>query len=245
MLSTAGEGLKKGYSAFKYSPLPPVHFMENQVFLERYTEDFAAVREKVGKSVDLAVDFHGRFSPAFAKRFIKKLEPYYPYFVEEPCLPEYTEALADVAHSTTVPIAAGERCYTKWGFREMLNAGGVKILQPDISHAGGILETRKIAAMAEACYVALAPHNPLGPIALAAAVQLDACIPNFLIQEHVTLGEGYLQKPFQLLDGYIEVPEGPGLSIALDEDALKERMCSHIGPNPIVYHTDDGAVADW
>ena len=124
--------------------------------------------------------------------------------------------LADLARGTHLPIATGERIFTKWGFREILEQRAASILQPDISHAGGIFEVRLIAGMAEANYAAIAPHCPLGPIAFAASVQLDACIPNFLIQEHVSLGEGYLKNPFELDgDGFVAVPEGPGLGIEL------------------------------
>jgi len=245
MMSSAEEGMSRGFKAFKLSPRAPIHFLESRAFLEEYASDFEALRRAVGGSIDLAVDFHGRFSPALAKRFIEMLEPHYPYFVEEPCPPENIDALAEVAHSTTVPIAAGERCYTKWGFREIIAKRAVQIIQPDLCHAGGILEGRKIAAMAEASYMAVAPHNPLGPIALAAALQLDACTPNFLIQEQATLGEGYLKKPFELEGGYVRLPEGPGLGIELDDEAVEEKKCGSIGSNPMVFHEDDEAVADW
>jgi len=194
--------------------------------------------------VDVGIDFHGRLSPAMAIRMAKALEPYYPMFIEEPVLPENADALVTVARSTSIPIATGERLFTKWGFREVLEKQAAVILQPDISHAGGILECKKIAAMAECYYAAVAPHCPLGPVALAACLQLDACIPNFLVQEHVTLGDGYLKKPFEIVDGYIAVPQGPGLGIELDEDALADKAYDGSWETPRLWHAD-GSVADW
>ena len=174
----------------------------------------------------------------------KALEPLHPMFIEEPCLPENVDAMATVARSTAIPVATGERLFTKWGFREVLEKQAAAILQPDLSHAGGIFEVRKIAAMAEAHYAAIAPHCPLGPVALAACLQLDACIPNFLCQEQVSLGEGYLNKPFEVSSGYIDVPTGPGLGIEVDEDALAEHLYDGAWENPRLWH-DDGSLADW
>jgi galactonate dehydratase len=179
-----------------------------------------------------------------AIQLAKALEPLRPMFIEEPCLPENVDAMVTVARSTTVPIATGERLFTKWGFREVLEKGAAAILQPDVSHAGGILEVRKIAAMAEAYYAAIAPHCPLGPIALAACLQVDACTPNFLCQEQVSLGEGYLKTPFAMTDGHIPVPTGPGLGIEVDEDALADKLCEGGWENPRLWHAD-GSLADW
>jgi galactonate dehydratase len=154
------------------------------------------------------------------------------------------DVLADLARKTHLPIATGERIYTKWGFREILEKRAASILQPDVAHAGGIFEGRLIAGMAEAYYAAVAPHCPLGPIALAACIQLDASIPNFLAQEQVSLGEGYLQEPFQLEDGYVALPTGPGLGVALDEEALADKI-GHDWRNRESYDPQDGAAIDW
>ena len=159
-------------------------------------------------------------------------------------LPENPDALATVARSTTIPIATGERLFTKWGFRAVLEKQAAVILQPDLSHAGGILECKKIAAMGECYYAAVAPHCPLGPVALAACLQLDASIPNFLVQEHVTLGDGYLKQPFKIVDGYIPLPQGPGLGIELDEAALADKGYDGSWDTPHLRHAD-GSVADW
>ena len=164
----------------------------------------------MGPDADIGIDFHGAISPATAKLLIKELEPFQPMFVEEPVACQNVDVLAEIARGTHLPIATGERIFTKWGFREILEKGAAVILQPDLCHAGGITECRLIAGMAEAYYAAIAPHNPLGPISLAAGVQLAASIPNFLCQEQVSLGEGYLEQPFVVKEGYLELPTGPG-----------------------------------
>jgi len=165
-------------------------------------------------------------------------------FIEEPVQCQNVDVLADLAQSTHIPIATGERLFTKWGFREVLEKRAAMVLQPDLCHAGGIFETRLIAGMAEAYYAAIAPHCPLGPIALAACIQLDAAIPNFLAQEHTTLGEGYLKEPFTFRDGYIDLPTKPGLGIELDEEALADKI-GHDWVNHQSYDVFDGSVVDW
>ena len=146
---------------------------------------FAELRTEAGDDVDIAIDFHGKISPALAKVLIKALEPHQPMFIEEPINCQNHDMMAEIARGTHLPIATGERVFTKWGFREVLEKGAATILQPDLCHAGGITEVRLIAGMAEAYYAAIAPHNPLGPISLAAGVQIAASIPNFLCQEQV------------------------------------------------------------
>ena len=213
MLKITDERLAEGYTALKYSIIPPIKAIENPANMAKHIERFAAVRERIGSNVDLAIDFHGRVSPAMAVRLIEELKPYMPFFVEEPVLPENVDCMVTVARSTTVPIAAGERLFGKWQYRELLEKQAVQVVQPDICHCGGIFEGRKIAAMAELYYATIAPHNPLGPISLAACLQLDACIPNFLVQEHPgnpdrsDLGAGYIKEPFVIKDGYIGTPK--------------------------------------
>ena len=166
-----------------------------------------------------------QLSPATAKLLIKALEPYQPMFVEEPCQCQNHDVMAEIARGTHLPIATGERVFTKWGFREVLEKRAATILQPDLCHAGGITEVRLIAGMAEAYYAPIAPHNPLGPISLAAGVQLAASIPNFLVQEQVTLGEGYLKKPFKLQkDGRTDTDRpGPGHRTRREPDRGQDR----------------------
>ncbi|NLT73699.1 MAG: galactonate dehydratase [Chloroflexi bacterium] len=243
---SAREQAAKGFVALKtgIGGPRPARVVESPAFVENVAERFAAMRAGAGKEVDIAIDFHGAVSPQTSALLIKALEPFQPLFIEEPVQCQNVDVLADLARRTHVPIATGERLYTKWGFREVLEKRAASILQPDISHCGGIFEGRLIAGMAETYYAAIAPHCPLGPVALAACLQVDAAIPNFLAQEHVTLGEGYLKVPFQLVDGYLPLPEVPGLGIELDDDALADKI-GHAWRNPERYHPDDGTAVDW
>lgn len=236
--------VEKGFTCLKMTPFEAVKIVDSFSIVKKSAEKLKAMRDAVGDDVDIAIDCHGRLSPSMAIRMAKALEPYYPMFLEEPCLPENADTMAKVARSTSIPLATGERLFTKWGFREIIEKQAASILQPDPCHAGGIMECKKIAAMAETYYAAIAPHNPLGPIALAACVQLDACIPNFLVQEQVTLGEGYLKRPFKLRNGFIELPKGPGLGIELDDKLLKKKISEGEWETPHLYH-EDGSVADW
>src|SRR5215467_8463625 len=238
--------MERGFTAFKTGPAKkrPARYIETPAAVQYAAERFAALRKAVGNEVDIAIDFHGAISPATAKLLIKALEPYQPMFVEEPCQAQNHDVMADIARGTFLPIATGERVFTKWGFREVLEKKAATILQPDCCHAGGITEVRLIAGMAEAYYASIAPHNPLGPISLAAGVQLAASIPNFLCQEQVSLGAGYLKKPFVLRDGYLDVPTEPGLGIELDENAMSDKI-GHQWRNPESYDDDDGSVTDW
>lgn len=238
--------LAQGFTAFKTGPAKrrPARYVESPAEVRYAAERFAELRKAAGEDADIGIDFHGAISPAHAKMLIKALEPYTPMFIEEPCQCQNHEVMADIARSTHLPIATGERVFTKWGFREVLEKGAATILQPDLCHAGGITEVRLIAGMAEAYYAAIAPHNPLGPISLAAGVQLAASIPNFLCQEQVSLGEGYLKKPFTVRGGYLDLPTGPGLGIELDENAMADKI-GHDWRNRETYDADDGSVVDW
>jgi galactonate dehydratase len=239
-------GLARGFTAFKtgVAKRRPARYVETPAAVRHAAEKFAELRKAAGDDVDVAIDFHGAISPALAKVLIKALEPHQPMFIEEPINCQNHDVMAEIARGTHLPIATGERVFTKWGFREVLEKKAATILQPDLCHAGGITEVRLIAGMAEAYYAAIAPHNPLGPISLAAGVQLAASIPNFLCQEQVTLGEGYLKKPFVLRDGYLDLPAGPGLGIELDENALADKI-DHDWKNRAEYDADDGSVVDW
>jgi galactonate dehydratase len=203
--------------------------------MDRFAEQFAAVRAGAGPDVDVAVDIHNPH-PAIAVQLIEALAPHRPLFVEEPMPIERVDALVEVARRATVPIAAGERWMGKWVFFDALSRGALAVLQPDICHAGGITECAKIAAMGEAAFAKVALHCPLSPLALAASIQLDAVLPNFLVQEHnevldwredgrTLIGNGYLRAPFILdADGCVAVPTGPGLGIELDDDGMAEIM---------------------
>ena len=248
---SARKRVAQGFTAVKTGVPAPVRVVDTPAVAEGTGATVAAMREAVGAGIDIGVDFHGRVSPAMAIQLARALEPSKPMFIEEPCLPENIDALVRVARSTSIPVATGERLFTRWGFREVLEKQAAAILQPDLCHCGGIFEARKIAAMAEVYYAAMAPHNPLGPISLAACLQLDACIPNFLLQEHPgmaegwDLGQGYLTSPFVVDQGYITVPEAPGLGVEIDEDVVRERQYDGSWDTPRLTHPDDGSVADW
>ena len=236
----------QGFTAFKtgVAKKRPARYIETQAEVQYAAETFAGLREAMGKDIDIAIDFHGAISPATAKLLIKAYEPYQPMFIEEPCQAQNHDIMAEIARGTFLPIATGERVFTKWGFREVLEKKAATVLQPDLCHAGGITEVRLIAGMAEAYYADIAPHNPLGPISLAAGVQMSASIPNFLCQEQVSLGEGYLKHPFRVRDGFLELPTGPGLGIELDENAMADKL-GHDWRNQESYDAEDGSVVDW
>jgi galactonate dehydratase len=241
------KGIAAGFTAFKTGPFfrrKYPRYVETPGQVAFAIEQFAALRQAAGNEIDIAIDFHGKISPALAKLLIKGLEPYQPMFVEEPINCQNHDLMAEIARGTHLPIATGERVFTKWGFREVLEKQAATILQPDLCHAGGITEVRLIAGMAEAYYAAIAPHNPLGPISLAAGIQLAAAIPNFLCQEQRSLGEGYLKQPFVVRDGYVTVPAGPGLGIELDEQAVAGKV-GHSWKSTESYDEDDGSVVDW
>ncbi len=244
--------LKKGFTAFKTGPAKRrvnggrgvSRYVDTPKDVAYAIEQFAELRKTVGDDIDIGIDFHGAISPATAKLLILGLEPYSPMFVEEVINCQNHDIMAEIARGTHLPIATGERVFTKWGFREVLEKKAATILQPDLCHAGGITEVRLIAGMAEAYYASIAPHNPLGPISLAAGIQIAASIPNFLIQEQVSLGEGYIKKPFTVKNGYVDVPTAPGLGIELDENAMADKI-GHDWRNSETYDPDDGSVVDW
>lgn len=254
------ERLDQGYRAVKMNATAEASYSEPPAFMRSVLDRARAVRDAIGPEADLAVDFHGRVHTALAIQLLDALREVEPMFVEEPVLPEHLGVLPELARRTPIPLATGERLFTRWGFRDLLQRGGVAIVQPDVSHAGGIWETRKIAAMAEAYDVALAPHCPLGPIALASALQVDACTPNALIQEesfgiHYNTGgevDSYIRAADWLLpsEGYVAVPDGPGLGIVVEEEAVRDaaeraaRDGAKAWRNP-VWRLADGSVAEW
>lgn len=245
-----------GYTALKMNATNEMEWIESPKNVREAVERLAAVREAVGDDIGIGIDFHGRLHKGMAKVLAKELEPFHPLFLEEPVLPENNEALVELARSTSIPLATGERMYTRWGFKAALASGGVSIIQPDLSHAGGIWEVRKIAAMAEAFDVAVALHCPLGPITLAASLQLDFCTPNAFIQEqvldlHLTQKRSelldYLVDPqvFHFEDGFVWKLTAPGLGIEINEEKVREMArVEHHWHSPI-WRTADGAVAEW
>jgi len=251
----AKEKLLQGYTAIKMNATDEIAWIDSFSKVQAVLDRIGAIRDEVGYELDVAVDFHGRVHKSMARVLMKELEPFKLMFIEEPVLTENEEAFAELRRHTCTPIATGERNYTRWGFKSMLHAGGVDIIQPDLSHAGGIWETRKIAAMAEAYDVAVAPHCPLGPIALAACLQLDFCTPNAFIQEqslgiHYNEGSDLLdyladKTVFEYRDGYVSRLEKPGLGIEVNEEKVRQMAkTGHNWKNP-VWRTSDGAVAEW
>ena len=252
---SAIERVKAGFTAIKLNATGAVEWIDCGAKIDGAVELIGAVRRAVGSEIGIGIDFHGRVHKSMAKVLVKELEQFRPMFYEEPVLPENNEALAEIRNQTSVPIAIGERMFTRWDFKSVLTGGLVDIVQPDLSHAGGIWETRKIAAMAEAFDVAVAPHCPLGPIALAAALQLDFCTPNAFIQEQ-SLGIHYNQTSdlldylvdpavFHYQNGYVPLMTAPGLGIEIDEAKVREAAAvGHRWRNP-VWRTEDGALAEW
>ncbi len=250
----AKQRIDAGFTALKMNATDEMNYIDSFSKVTAAVERLAAVREVVGPDVGIGLDFHGRVHKAMAKVLVKEMEPFHPMFIEEPVTPENNEALKQIASYTTIPIATGERMYTRWGFKQLLQEGIVDIIQPDLSHAGGILETKKIAAMAEAYDIAVAPHCPLGPMCLAASLQLDFCTPNAFIQEQsigihynkqVELLD-YVKNPefFKFEDGFITIKNNPGLGIEIDE--VKVRRAAEIGHNyrAPVWRNEDGTYAE-
>lgn len=257
--SEVGEAAKtmieKGFQAVKMNATEELQIVDSYDKIDAAVARIAAVRSAVGDSVGIGIDFHGRVHKPMAKILAKELEAFRPMFIEEPVLPENNEALREIANHVSIPIATGERMFSRWEFKNLLKDGYFDIIQPDLSHAGGITECKKIFSMAEAFDVAVAPHCPLGPIALAACLQVDATCYNVFIQEqslgiHYNQGSDLLdylvnKDVFEYKDGYVKIPEGAGLSIEINEDFVrKQAKIGHNWKNPVWRH-QDGSIAEW
>jgi galactonate dehydratase len=242
----------QGFSAVKMNATAELDWIGTP---RLFDEVVARVQAAQGAGMDVGLDFHGRVHRPMAKQLAKVLEPLGLLFIEEPLLSENHEGLTQIAHLVSTPIALGERLFSRWDFKPFFESGAVDIIQPDLSHAGGITECRKIAAMAEAYDVAVAPHCPLGPLALAACLQLAATAPNVAIQEmslgiHYNVGAdlySYCKDngPITAVDGYLPIPTGHGLGIEIDEDKVREsHKDRHRWRNP-VWRQHDGSFAEW
>ena len=248
----AATRLAQGFGAVKMNATAELGWLESPRALDGVLERVAAVQ---AQGLDVALDFHGRVHKPMAVQLLKLLEPMKLLFVEEALLSEEIEGLAALKAGTSIPFALGERLYSRWDFKPFFERGIADIIQPDLSHAGGISEVRRISAMAEAYDVAVAPHCPLGPLALGACLQIAACTPNHALQE-MSLGihynEGhdllsFVANPEALtpVDGALPIPRGPGLGIDIDEDAVRAAAASpHRWRNP-VWRAADGGFAEW
>jgi galactonate dehydratase len=239
--------VEDGFNAMKTGLDVPVLPIQGDAFCRRAAEHLESLRNAVGEDVEIAWDAHGRLSPAMSIKLARELEAYNIWFLEEPALPENAKALAQVARATSIPIATGERLFTKWAFREVLELGAAALLQPDLSHCGGVLEARAIAAMAEVYYCGFAPHNPLGPVNTIASAHVGMASPNLVALEICLYAEdwtrGLLTDPLEFRDGYLELSDAPGWGIELDVELCRGHPYQ---PHtlPILRHPS-GAIADW
>lgn len=247
--------MDQGWDTFKLNGCGRLKIVDNHRAVDKVVERVATIRDSLGSSVDFGLDFHGRVSVPMAKVLLRELEPFRPLFVEEPVLAEQAEQYKTLSESTSIILAAGERMFSRFEFKRVFEGGGIGIVQPDLSHAGGITECMKIASMAEAYDVALAPHCPLGPIALAACLAVDFVSHNAVIQEqsmgiHYNQGADLLdyvnnKDDFAITDGYIKPLDKPGLGVDVNEEFVKEmaeKGCDW--KNPIWRH-EDGSIAEW
>ncbi|QVI34499.1 galactonate dehydratase [Lacticaseibacillus chiayiensis] len=245
----------KGFTAIKMNATSELHYIDSYNKVQAVVDRVASIRDQVGDKLEIGIDFHGRVHRPMAKVLAHALEPYHPMFLEEVVLPENWDSFDDIAREVSIPLATGERLYTRWDFKNLFRQGAIDIVQPDVALCGGILETRKIAAMAEAFDMGVAPHAPYGPVSLAATLQVDACTPNVFIQEQ-SLGIHYNQgfdlldfvknkEIFQYKDSYVQLPKGPGLGIDMDEDKIKSvAQQGLVWSNPS-WKNYDGTIAEW
>jgi len=226
--AAAQKVVERGYKALKFDPFGPGLLELDIAERRRSIELVEAVRDAVGPDVELLIEMHGRFTPAVAVSIARDLERFDPSWIEEPVPPENAKALAKVTAKTTIPVAGGERLHTRYDYREVFELQAIDIIQPDLTHSGGILEVRKLAATAETHYVLVAPHNVGGPISTAANLHLVACIPNFKIQEHFNdFADSWIHEltpglPPVAADGCFALPTEPGLGVTIDWDAVAE-----------------------
>lgn len=252
LADAARQRLAQGFRAIKMNGTPEIRWLDSSRALDAVLQRVTTVKDL---GLEVAIDFHGRLHKAMAKQLACALEPFKPLFIEEPLLSENLEGLRQISQLTSIPIALGERLYTRWDFKEFLSQGIVDIVQPDPSHAGGISECRRIAAAAEAYDVGFAPHCPLGPLAFATCLQLAAATPNFLIEEmpigiHYNEGADLLtyvrnKEVFAITDGHVAVPTGSGLGVVIDEDAVRTAAREgHAWRNPL-WRNPDGGITEW
>lgn len=249
------EKMAQGFTTVKMFGTCATGWIDDRKAINDLLERVQAVRDAAGPDVGIAIDFHGRAHHSMARTLLKEMEPLKPLFVEEPVLVENLDAFADLHRRSNIPLATGERSFTRWGFKELLERGCADIIQPDLSHAGGISEVRRIAAMAETYDVALAPHCPLGPVALAACLQVDFASINACLQEQ-SIGmaynkgqeiDSYLRDPavFAYQNGYVPLLTSPGLGVDVDEEIVRRSQVPDLAWKNPVFYMEDGSVTEW
>jgi galactonate dehydratase len=238
---------KSGYTGFKSGPGGKWRAHEPPSMIDAFVERAFLMREWVGPDVELAFDFHGKMTPALAIEICQEIKGMRPMFVEEPVPQENVDALKLVSDHVPFPIATGERLLSRWEFREVFEKQAVAYIQPDISHAGGITELKKIANMAEVYYIHIMPHCAIGPVAFSASLHVDAVVPNFLMQEQIDqgLGAGLLKEDWLVKEGHIDLPVKPGLGFEIDEQEIQKQAIYLEELGGEYYHETDGSVADW
>ncbi|GGO00890.1 galactonate dehydratase [Haloarcula pellucida] len=252
---SAAQDYARGYRAFKLNNPREFRPLETTAAIDRAVERVAALRDTVGDDALVGVDFHGRVSKPMALELLRRLEPYNLMFADQPLTPEHGEAFAALNDRTSVPVSTGERLYSRYDFKPLLVDDAVSVIQPDVTHVGGISEMRKVASMAEAFDVAVVPHCPLGPVAFAASLQVGFASQNVVVQEQdLELHDpessqrlALLEDPetFQFEDGYVERPTGPGLGIEVDEAYVRQKAQTEVNWYNPVWHHEDGSIAEW
>jgi galactonate dehydratase len=243
----AAKSKADGFSAVKILAVPKSAPLDGSAALKKAENLMAAARRGAGDDMDIMIDFHGRTSAAMAIQYAKVLEPFRPYFIEEPCQPEDWEGTARVARSTTIPVAAGERLAHRREFLPYLQAGAIAVAQPDVCHAGGLTEVRRIAALCDTFGVSMAPHNPLGPVATMVNIHLGFATPNFLIQEvmrsDVPWRDDIVTGVTPIVGGHVEPSQTPGIGVDIDFTEAAKHPFAEV--KPVQWYHDDGSVADW
>ena len=255
VVEQARDRVERGFDAVKMNGTEELHYIDSYDKVQAVVDRVSSIHEAFGDGLGIGVDFHGRVHKPMAKVLAKALEPYHPMFLEEVVLPENWEVFPQIASEVAVPLATGERLYSRWEFKRLIQQGAVDVIQPDVALCGGILETRKICAMAEAFDIAAAPHAPYGPVALAATLQVDACTPNVFIQEqslgiHYNKGFDLLdfiknKEVFQYKDGFVDLPTLPGLGLEMDIDRIEEVAAEGLVWSNPSWKNYDGTIAEW
>lgn len=255
VVNQAKDRIDKGFDSIKMNATEELHYIDSFKKIEEVVDRVGALRDEFGMDLNIGIDFHGRVHKAMAKVLAKELEQFRPMFLEEVVLPENEDSFKTIANITSTPLATGERLYTRWGFNNIFKEGVIDIIQPDVALVGGINELKKIASMAEALDMAVAPHAPYGPIALAATLQVDTCTPNVFIQEqslgiHYNKGFDLLdfvenQEIFHYKDGFVNIPTEPGLGIKLNEDLIEEVSQEKLEWTNPSWKNYDGTIAEW